>query len=141
MVMEKREFTVEEIRKVAAGIKGARYLLVSVELYKQALRVATIEGKVDLCPIALGGIRGGVKVWAVVADVLHNIEFAELEQIQSVMSLFDAETDEEKAARATVTTVIRTVKDPVRVGRTPSRRWFKKMSDTQTAAVEEMEAA
>lgn len=138
--MQQREFSVQSVQEVAAKVDGARYLLVSPDLYREALKMTVLRTRVELCAMVLYSTTG--KVWGVASDVDHHIEVASLEDVERVVTMFDAESEEEKAAR-----VASSVKDThcfIYVGPPQYqdavktvKRYFKPMSESGMEAVEE----
>lgn len=134
--MEYRAFTKEAVQEVAAKVDGARYLYVSPELYRFSLKLTMFTCRIELCPMVLLMVPG--KVWGVSAETDHDIEVMSLAEVQRRIEMYDAETAEDKAARAIQAPTLIAVKSK---DKAPTKHYFKPMSESAVLAVEEMEAA
>lgn len=136
--MQQREFSVQSVQEVAAKVDGARYLFCSIDLYRAALRMTVLTSSVDLCPMALLSVSG--KVWGIGSDTNHDIEIASLEDVSRVVKLYDAESEEEKAARIAAENVtfgkFVVVKSD---DKAPTKRWFRPVSESGMEAIESMD--
>lgn len=126
--MDQREFTIEAIQEARDAYQGqedARYLFVSLDLYKSAIDLCILKSKINLCPMVLDAVAG--KVWGVSCE----------DDPRTIGEMFDAETAEERSERIVRDEQPPTVRKVEKVRPAPSRRWGKSMTARQVAAVDE----